>query len=193
MAFQIGLRLQPYSALHPSCRRSARWVTPGPSMQFRLQILLRPRTFSSVSGRDMRSINTATGIPKRFRVDNSSLIIGDELRHFQSMGATFSSPLMERGHAYFDRTRYISVLDEINKPILFFRPRRFGKSMTISMLEHFHGIQFRELHESLYQVRHCIPNQSKVTLTFFDFLGSRRTERYRRRKGDAWTVLRLEA
>jgi hypothetical protein len=99
----------------------------------------------------MKSINTATGVPKRFRVDNSSLIIGGELEHFKSFGATFSMPLMEEGHAYFDRTRYISKLDNIKEPILFFRPRRFGKSMTISMLEHFHGIQFRELHESLFQ------------------------------------------
>jgi hypothetical protein len=99
---------------------------------------------------------------------------------------------MRKGHAYFDQTRYISVLDEIDKPILFFRPRREkrfqyvekeifkwtevsakrrrvadvdrtleeyiwddeeapppppGASETISMLEQFHGIQFRELHD----------------------------------------------
>ncbi|RPB01509.1 hypothetical protein L873DRAFT_1803211, partial [Choiromyces venosus 120613-1] len=54
--------------------------------------------------------------------------------------------------AYFDRTRYVSVLDSIDaRAILFLRPRRFGKSLTLSMLQHFHGIQHRDQYDELFQ------------------------------------------
>ena len=71
---------------------------------------------------------------------------------------------MDDGQAYFDRTRYISVLDTFKEPILFYRPRRFGKSLTVDMLEHFHGLQHRNEHESLYQVRDYAPNLPKNVL-----------------------------
>ena len=59
---------------------------------------------------------------------------------------------MQNNQAYFDRTRYISVLEDSDKCILFCRPRRFGKSLTISMLEHFHGLQYANEHQTFYQV-----------------------------------------
>jgi hypothetical protein len=59
---------------------------------------------------------------------------------------------MQNNQAYFDRTRYISVLEDLDKCILFCRPRRFGKSLTISMLEHFHGLQYADKHQTWYQV-----------------------------------------
>ncbi len=64
----------------------------------------------------------------------------------------FSSLLQEEGQAYFDRTRYISTLQDLHRFILFCRPRRFGKSLTVSMLEHFHGLQYASEHQSLYKV-----------------------------------------
>jgi len=90
----------------------------------------------------------------RSRVDDSSLIInGNNLRYFRSGSADFLQLLTTDGQAYFDRTRYISVLDKIDRFILFFRPRRFGKTLTVNMLEVFHGIQYKHIHGSLYQVR----------------------------------------
>jgi hypothetical protein len=50
-------------------------------------------------------------------------MIDDNLRYFQSGCANFSRLLREKGQAYFDRTRYISVLTELNEHLLFFRPR----------------------------------------------------------------------
>src|SRR5947207_12123065 len=76
-----------------------------------------------------QSIHTMPPL-ERFRDDNSSLIINGELRKFKS-AADFSGLLGTEGRAYFDRTRYISVLDGFDEePIFFFRPRRFGKSLT---------------------------------------------------------------
>jgi hypothetical protein len=59
---------------------------------------------------------------------------------------------MQNNQAYFDRTRYISVLEDLDKCILFCRPRRFGKSLTMSMLEHFHGLQYADERQTWYQV-----------------------------------------
>src|SRR5271155_1731092 len=108
-----------------------------------------------------QSIHT-TPPPKRSRIDNSTLMINNTLRYFESQGANFSKLLRTKGQAYFDRTRYISVLAEINEPILFFRPRRFGKSLTVSMLDHFHGLQYTEEHQSFYEVSKHVPDYPSI-------------------------------
>ena len=93
---------------------------------------------------------------KRHRVENSSLVINGVLSDFKTRGAHFTGLLTNEGHAYFDRTRYISVLNRFIELILFFRPRRFGKSVTVNMLEHFHGIQYTDVHQSFYEVRYYV-------------------------------------
>src|SRR5437773_2379870 len=88
-----------------------------------------------------RSIDTQMTSPlTRSRVDDSSLTITGELHCYRSGAMSFSGLLCRKGQAYFDRTRYISALHEIDNQILFFRPRLFGKSLTVGMLEHFHGL-----------------------------------------------------
>jgi hypothetical protein len=69
----------------------------------------------------------------------------------------FSDLLQKDGQAYFDRTRYIFTLHELDSFILFCRPPRFGKSLTVSMLEHFHGLQYAGEHGSLYKVCNKVP------------------------------------
>jgi len=85
-------------------------------------------------------------------------MIDDNLPSFRCGTADLSLLLTKKGQAYFDRTRYISVLADIDDHILFFRPRRFGKSLTVSMLEHFHGLQYTNEHQTLYEVREHVPN-----------------------------------
>jgi len=121
------------------------------------------------------------------------LVINGELSQFQQV-PNLGKILKREGQAYFDRTRYISVLDTFrDKPVHFFRPRRFGKSLTANMLAHFYGLQHRQEHESLYEVR----NHAAHMLCWTDFLvliiiGSRCTRTYFSRKGDARTILHLE-
>ena len=90
--------------------------------------------------------------PKKTRVDGSSVIFNGTLRRFRSGRASFRDMLLENNQAYFDRTEYISVLEDIDHYILFCRPRRFGKSLTISMLKHFHGLQYANEHQTFYEV-----------------------------------------
>jgi Predicted AAA-ATPase len=92
---------------------------------------------------------------KRSRIGNSGLVVNGKLTYFKTR-ANFRSLLEEKGQAYFDKTKFISVLDTFKQPILFLRPRRFGKSLTLDMLEHFHGLQFKDEHGSLYQVRNYV-------------------------------------
>jgi len=110
--------------------------------------------------------------PKRTRVGKSSLIINGELKHFRSGSKTFSTLLRKEGQAYFDRTSYIFKLHELDEFILFCRPRRFGKTLTVSTLQHFHGLQYADEHQYLYEVRNKIFNYLDVR-TYFSFNYSR--------------------
>jgi Predicted AAA-ATPase len=87
---------------------------------------------------------------KRSRVEKSSLTINGKLSNFKSQ-ADFAAILEKEGQAYFDRARYISVLDAYDEPILFFRPRQFGKLLTVDTLAYFHDLRHTEAHESVYQ------------------------------------------
>lgn len=82
------------------------------------------------------------------------VIQGDKIVSFPRCSESNFSSLRNNKHfAYFDRTGYISVLDSIdNTALLFLRPRRFGKSLTISMLEHFHGIRYKAEYDMLFKV-----------------------------------------
>ncbi|KAF9368743.1 hypothetical protein CPB97_004296 [Podila verticillata] len=54
--------------------------------------------------------------------------------------------------AYFDRTRYISELGSFKEDVLvFLRPRRFGKSLFLSTLAHFHGVEYKQNYKALFQ------------------------------------------
>lgn len=59
--------------------------------------------------------------------------------------------LIESGMYYVDKTAFIQTLESISDKYLFFlRPRRFGKSLTISMLEHYYGVQYKEKFDALF-------------------------------------------
>jgi hypothetical protein len=54
---------------------------------------------------------------------------------------------------YFDRTRYISVVDSYGKDVLLFlRPRRFSKSLFLFILARFHGVENKHNYKALFQV-----------------------------------------
>ena len=82
---------------------------------------------------------------------NSKLVVSGELEGFASGISDFRSIRMP-GLAYFDKTEYIPVLENVNTVQLLCRPRRFGKSLTVSMLRYFHGVQFRRRYDELFKV-----------------------------------------
>ncbi|MGI9212421.1 MAG: AAA family ATPase, partial [Methylococcaceae bacterium] len=49
--------------------------------------------------------------------------------------------ICEEDYFYQDRTGCIPLLENAGKQLLFLRPRRFGKSLLVSMLEHYYDIR----------------------------------------------------
>jgi hypothetical protein len=45
--------------------------------------------------------------------------------------------LITENYFYVDRTAAIRLLEDAGKQLLFLRPRRFGKSLLVSMLENY--------------------------------------------------------
>jgi hypothetical protein len=75
-----------------------------------------------------------------------------ELTRFPLSKSDFSKVRRLPGFAYFDKTEYISVLENGTDVQLLCRPRRFGKSLTVTMLRYFHGFQFRKQYDKLFKV-----------------------------------------
>jgi len=48
--------------------------------------------------------------------------------------------LITEGYFYVDRTDRIRLIEEIGSQLLFLRPRRFGKSLLLSMLENYYDL-----------------------------------------------------
>lgn len=59
--------------------------------------------------------------------------------------------LINENAFYVDKTAFIRELESISDKNLFFlRPRRFGKSLLLSMLGHYYGIQYKERFDHLF-------------------------------------------
>ena len=51
--------------------------------------------------------------------------------------------IRERDCYYVDKTSFIEDIEDSNMYFFYIRPRRFGKSLTLSMLEHYYDINKR--------------------------------------------------
>jgi Predicted AAA-ATPase/PD-(D/E)XK nuclease superfamily len=64
--------------------------------------------------------------------------------------SNFRSMILD-GAFYQDRTHYIPILEEWGaKNLIYLRPRRFGKSLLLSTLEYYYGLQYKDSFEQLY-------------------------------------------
>ena len=74
---------------------------------------------------------------------------------------------------YVDKTRFIEKVEDANKFFFFIRPRRFGKSLTLSMLRHYYDIhaadKFEQLYGDLYIGQHPTPNRNKYLVIYLNF------------------------
>lgn len=82
--------------------------------------------------------------------------------------------LREQGNLYIDKTRYIERLEGFNSKYVFFiRPRRFGKSLFLSTLEHYYDINakanFDSLFCDLYIGQNPTPLKNHYLVLQFDF------------------------
>ena len=51
---------------------------------------------------------------------------------------------------YVDKTRFIPIIEDADKFFFFIRPRRFGKSLTVSMLQHYYDVNARDKFDALF-------------------------------------------
>lgn len=58
-------------------------------------------------------------------------------------GVSSFDKLVRDDYYFVDRTSYIAQLEQLVEPYLFFlRPRRFGKSLFISLLQCYYGLEY---------------------------------------------------
>ena len=85
--------------------------------------------------------------------------------------------IMVRDNFYYvDRTMYLEKLENLGSRFLFFlRPRRFGKSLFISLLEHYYGLEYKSQFTHLFGKYYIGSNPSPTANSFliltFDFSG----------------------
>ena len=54
------------------------------------------------------------------------------------------------GVFHVDRTSYIPLLEQTGEILTFLRPRRFGKTMIVSMLDYYYNISYKDQFQELF-------------------------------------------
>lgn len=100
---------------------------------------------------------------------------GDDVVEFSYGNADFGS-IRRSGAFYVDKTPFLPTLESLTyggKSLLFLRPRRFGKSLLVSMMHHYYDIsladQYDELFRGLWVYDHPTPEKSKFMVWPLNF------------------------
>ncbi len=76
---------------------------------------------------------------------------------------------------YFDKTPFIEKIENEADFLFFLRPRRFGKSLTIAMIEAYYDVYYKEQFNDIFQNTYILENQTPYKSSFyilrFDFSG----------------------
>ena len=80
------------------------------------------------------------------------------------------------GYLFVDKTQFAEEIESLGEPYLFFlRPRKFGKSLFVSLLEHYYDINHADIFESLFRDfyigKHPTPLHNSYLVLLFDFSG----------------------
>ena len=83
--------------------------------------------------------------------------------------------VITEGFVYFDKTPYIPKLEAAGSHLFLLRPRRFGKSLFLSMLEYYYDVahqqEFATLFGNLYIGQNPTPLHNSYQVLFMDFSG----------------------
>ncbi len=83
--------------------------------------------------------------------------------------------VITEGFVYIDKTAFIPMLEEVGSFLFLLRPRRFGKSLFLSMLEHYYDIahkdEFDELFGKLHIGQNPTPLRNSYPVLTMDFSG----------------------
>ena len=106
-------------------------------------------------------------------------------------------PLIRHDNYYYvDKTSFIPLIEQSDRFFFFIRPRRFGKSLTVNILQHYYDVrtqdQFDALFGDLYIGKHPTPERNSYLVLYLNFSGID-GELHNYRKGlDAHCLTRFE-
>ena len=90
-------------------------------------------------------------------------------------GISDFATIRREGFFYADKTPFLPVLEAGYRHVVFLRPRRFGKSTLVSMLEHYYALDrkdaFEELFRGLWIHEHPTEERSRYLVLTLDFSG----------------------
>lgn len=88
-------------------------------------------------------------------------------------GMTDFESIISDNYYYVDKTRYITLVENVSRFFFFVRPRRFGKSLFLSMLSYYYDInekdKFDIIFGGLYIGKHPTPNRNKYLVLKLNF------------------------
>ena len=83
--------------------------------------------------------------------------------------------VISEGFVYIDKTSYIPLLEQAGSHLFLMRPRRFGKSLFLSMLEYYYDSAYRAEFDTLFGKlhigQHPTPLRNSYPVLFMDFSG----------------------
>jgi len=81
--------------------------------------------------------------------------------------------IQTNGYFYVDRTNHIQVIEDFGDQLIFLRPRRFGKSLLLSMLENYYDVakadEFDKLFGHLAIGKNPTPKHNQYLVMTWDF------------------------
>lgn len=81
--------------------------------------------------------------------------------------------LREENCYYVDKTKFVEEIERANMYFFYIRPRRFGKSLTLSMLRHYYDVKeadkFDTWFKGLYIGEHPTPSHNSYLVLYFNF------------------------
>jgi hypothetical protein len=81
--------------------------------------------------------------------------------------------VITNNYFYVDRTNHIPLIEEAGDQLLFLRPRRFGKSLLLSMLENYYDVakadEFEKLFGDLAIGKNPTPKHNQYLVMKWDF------------------------
>ncbi|MDW8297624.1 MAG: AAA family ATPase, partial [Raineya sp.] len=95
---------------------------------------------------------------------------------FFPYGISNFAQLTTQNYVYVDKTWYLELFEKRQeKFISYLRPRRFGKSLFVSLLEHYYDInrkaEFQQLFGKYYIGQNPTPLANNYRILFFNFSG----------------------
>ena len=81
-------------------------------------------------------------------MDPLEYIVPNRKRH--PYGMMNFAVIRREDYYYVDKTRFIPLIEQADRFFFFIRPRRFGKSLTLNILQHYYDVNTRDKFDDLF-------------------------------------------